>query len=396
MKANYDKITPRINAKTYEKIDHHLHIGQNLLPIPEKLQESDGIDVPDLYSQAFFTKMGFIVGLDQNGQYVHIPYMPEYPIYYQNPNDNSPVSSSYSMVLPIEEHTYEDKLAFMGIKTDLFTTMTKDFITGKKSLKSIGGVPINRHIAKRIFNNLRQRCYHSERLAILEYLHETALEQNVPMRKKDKYSREQAPKGRYDNFRCVTFPYMQPIKIPGIDTNMDVNKEFIKYYNICIINQFITDGAYPGLVEHSVPIYEKILEYVEEHNSSSATKQWEKNNKIAAKMRQNVRRYITKIGRPVFEREPENKKKNTFDFIRIFIGLVHFGDKIKRNSMMREYKTELVKAALESIEKSKQFQRYGVPINCIQPQKITITNDDMVEIIFSLKNKLLLLKGEDE
>lgn len=94
---------------------------------------------------------------------------------------------------------------------------------------------------------------------------------------------------------------------------------------------------------------------------------------------------LTKINKPTFEREPENKNTKTFDRIRIFLGLKSKASLPSRNSLITKHKKELVKIALLKIQSFKQFQNYGIPIQYIRPVQMTITNCDELEILFELK-----------
>lgn len=94
---------------------------------------------------------------------------------------------------------------------------------------------------------------------------------------------------------------------------------------------------------------------------------------------------LTKINRPAFERTPENKKKNTFDRIRITMGIKSKESMPGRTDFIKSQKREIVKIALLKIEQHPYFERYGVPIQYIKPVSMTVTRTDEIEIIFELK-----------
>lgn len=94
---------------------------------------------------------------------------------------------------------------------------------------------------------------------------------------------------------------------------------------------------------------------------------------------------LTKINRPAFERTPENKKKNTFDRIRITMGIKSKESMPGRTDFIKSQKREIVKIALLKIEQHPYFERYGVPIQYIKPVSMTVTRTNEIEIIFELK-----------
>lgn len=84
------------------------------------------------------------------------------------------------------------------------------------------------------------------------------------------------------------------------------------------------------------------------------------------------------------ERETGNKKVNTFDFIRVDVGVPQ-GRKDKI-SFIKNNLAELTKRVLKKIENSKRFQKYGVPINFLKLSNVVLRCDDLIEFTFELKD----------
>lgn len=95
---------------------------------------------------------------------------------------------------------------------------------------------------------------------------------------------------------------------------------------------------------------------------------------------------ITRIGPPCFERMPENKDTATFDQIRMRLGLVTRQSVPDRDRHLKRYRRELAMIALSKIKDAKQFQRYGIPVNFLRADHMTITVQDEIEIVFVLKD----------
>lgn len=98
-----------------------------------------------------------------------------------------------------------------------------------------------------------------------------------------------------------------------------------------------------------------------------------------------VIRVVTSINRPKFERIPENEDKGTFDRIRIHLGLVGKQTMPGRNGMLARNQKVLAEIAIAKIKDSKAFQRYGIPVNFLRLDHMTITQQDELELVFVLK-----------
>lgn len=102
--------------------------------------------------------------------------------------------------------------------------------------------------------------------------------------------------------------------------------------------------------------------------------------------KEQVLRIVTSINRPKFERMPGNKDKDTFDQIRIHLGLVGKQTISSRNEILRRNQKTLAEIAIAKIKDSKSFQRYGIPVNFLKLDHMTITQQDELELLFVLKD----------
>ena len=94
--------------------------------------------------------------------------------------------------------------------------------------------------------------------------------------------------------------------------------------------------------------------------------------------------FITKIEKPVFYREPSNKKPNTFDFIYIDVNIIQEWSE-DRLTYIQKHKKQIFKMLLEQLEKNKSFQKFGVPINFLKVSRITLRRDSVLEFVLELK-----------
>lgn len=94
--------------------------------------------------------------------------------------------------------------------------------------------------------------------------------------------------------------------------------------------------------------------------------------------------FITKIEKPVFYREPSNKKPNTFDFIYIDVNIIQEWSE-DRLTYIQKHRKAIFKRVLEQLEKNKSFQKFGVPINFLKVSRITLRRDSVLEFVLELK-----------
>lgn len=96
-----------------------------------------------------------------------------------------------------------------------------------------------------------------------------------------------------------------------------------------------------------------------------------------------LEKFVGRIESPIFVREPENFNKATFDIVKIDLCLTNITKDIRQTVKDNfDYMTEL---ALEKIEKSRSFQKYGVPINVLRLTNAVITKQLILQLTFELK-----------
>lgn len=98
-----------------------------------------------------------------------------------------------------------------------------------------------------------------------------------------------------------------------------------------------------------------------------------------------VYNFITGIGCVRMEREPENKDKSTFDFVRVYASTKTISLEEKRQ-ILSTYKREILRLILTKIKRSPNFQRYDISINFLRLTQCTLTRDQQIVFVFELKN----------
>ena len=97
-------------------------------------------------------------------------------------------------------------------------------------------------------------------------------------------------------------------------------------------------------------------------------------------------RFITSMARPIIERETDNENKNTFDFIRMYIGILsEEACEENRIEYIKQNQPVIVAKAISAIKDSKQFIKYNIPIDYLKLSQMTITKDDQLLFLFELK-----------
>lgn len=117
--------------------------------------------------------------------------------------------------------------------------------------------------------------------------------------------------------------------------------------------------------------------------------EWEKSNITETMRKENlntdIMSVITKINRPSIERLSGNENMNTFDIVRVRLGIVTKSTMPERDKYLRENQKRIAQIALAKIKDYKPFQKYGVPVNVLKTERMTITCSGELEIIFALK-----------
>lgn len=97
-----------------------------------------------------------------------------------------------------------------------------------------------------------------------------------------------------------------------------------------------------------------------------------------------VERFVTKVGKPIFERVPENPNPKTFDFIYMRVNIVSEWEEDRKRYIQKNIK-QIHQMLLEKLENSGDFQKFGVPLNFLKLTRATLTRDSVIEFVFELK-----------
>ena len=106
-----------------------------------------------------------------------------------------------------------------------------------------------------------------------------------------------------------------------------------------------------------------------------------------------IERLIQHIDKPIYERNPENTNRNTFDRIVVTVGLpvYMFETKNQLREAVKEYQQEITKRVIKRIQEDATFKKFGVPIGVLRCSNIFFRQDNTLDYIFELK----LLSEED-
>ena len=93
-----------------------------------------------------------------------------------------------------------------------------------------------------------------------------------------------------------------------------------------------------------------------------------------------------KIAKPKIDirKETGNTKEKTFDFISVEIPIC-ISDHEEALQYCKDHLRKLVDYAIYKLKKSKMYTSYDVPTNFLKIDKITLTSDSMLELLFCLK-----------
>lgn len=95
-------------------------------------------------------------------------------------------------------------------------------------------------------------------------------------------------------------------------------------------------------------------------------------------------RFITKIQKPYFTRSPQNTNTKTFDYISIDVNIVSEWEEERKEYIIR-HREEIWQRVISKLKGSKEFQRYGVPVNFLKAN-MYITKSSILKFTFELKN----------
>lgn len=104
-------------------------------------------------------------------------------------------------------------------------------------------------------------------------------------------------------------------------------------------------------------------------------------------------RFITRIDNPRFSTVNSNyEKSKVFDYIHIDVGIITKWES-DRKTYISSNRKEIISRILEKIKESRDFKKYGVPINVLRVTKMKYLEDgNIIECILELKE----LKNSDK
>lgn len=104
-----------------------------------------------------------------------------------------------------------------------------------------------------------------------------------------------------------------------------------------------------------------------------------------------VESMVTMVFNPDIERDPYNYKKNTFDRIRVTVGLrsTMFDTFQELRQAVIANRREIDEMVLEKISHSKHFKTYGIPVNALALSSLNLSRNYTLEYIFEPKQLTL-------
>lgn len=104
-----------------------------------------------------------------------------------------------------------------------------------------------------------------------------------------------------------------------------------------------------------------------------------------------LEKFVTKISRSIYIRTPENKKRNTFDYIRIDVNLnTSFENK---NEYLKRNIKSIIQMVNESLQNDTCFKRKGISINYLSVTKVLKDTNNSLVVIYELKKELREMQG---
>lgn len=101
-----------------------------------------------------------------------------------------------------------------------------------------------------------------------------------------------------------------------------------------------------------------------------------------------IDRMVQYVHSPEYERVPENLNENTFDRIRVVVGLPRFmfqsWDELR--AAVRENRKEIDRRVLQKIADDRRFKKFGVTVNVLRLSEVLLRRNYSLEYIFELKN----------
>lgn len=90
------------------------------------------------------------------------------------------------------------------------------------------------------------------------------------------------------------------------------------------------------------------------------------------------------IKQPSIERYVVNTNKKTFDIVRVNISLTDY-NRANQREQIKKFRSRLFKEVIAKISNSKRFQSYNLPVNFLKLDKVTLTCDSQLNMLFVLR-----------
>ena len=97
-----------------------------------------------------------------------------------------------------------------------------------------------------------------------------------------------------------------------------------------------------------------------------------------------VRKFITRINKPIFERDVDNPNTKSFDFIRILIGIRQYIGE-SRSKFIRDHIEEIHKIAIGDITHCRESKKYKFNTDDLKMTEGCITEQDELMLLYELK-----------
>lgn len=97
-----------------------------------------------------------------------------------------------------------------------------------------------------------------------------------------------------------------------------------------------------------------------------------------------TKKFITKMNTPSIERYTENPDPETFDLVRIYLGIKSSMPRNEQAAFIRSHLNEIVSIAKARINRSRRYQKFGVPPEYLRLDVVTITAQSELCLVFIL------------
>lgn len=99
-----------------------------------------------------------------------------------------------------------------------------------------------------------------------------------------------------------------------------------------------------------------------------------------------IDRFICRIDRPIFYRSHDNLSPNTFDYIYVDVSILSENAMKERDKYLKDNISEIRKRVAEKLANSREFKKYGVPINFLRVCRTTLKRkSNVLQFVFELK-----------